>query len=159
MIERVAVEGAKHPHFIGCWRLEDPSVCDGLIEFFEANRKSHRPGIAGDGSVAETIKKSVDMTITPRDLEDPNYGPVNAYMETLSACFMDYLEQWDFLRTVLPRVHVGPFNIQRYDAGGHYLGVHSERVSLESLHRMLVWMTYLNDVPGGGGKRRSPSMT
>lgn len=150
MMNRIAIDGTEHPHFIGCWQLEDAGICDGLIEFFEARQKSQRPGIAGDGSVTETIKKSMDMTITPRELEQDGYGPVNAYMETLSACFMDYLEQWPFLKSVMPHVHVGSFNIQRYDAGGHYMGTHSERISLESLHRVLVWMTYLNDVPEGG---------
>lgn len=150
MVERVAVTGTEYPHFIGCWRMDDPGVCDDLIAFFEANQGVQRPGIAGDGSVNDTIKKSMDMTITPRELEDPRFDMVNRYLEFLSACYRDYLEQWEFLRKILPNVHIGPFNIQRYDAGGHYLGTHSERVSLESLHRVLVWMTYLNDVPEGG---------
>ena len=150
MIERKDVTSTAHPNFIGCWQAENAAVCDDLIAFFEANQNAQQPGIAGDGTVKDTIKKSMDMTIAPRDLEDNRYAVVNSYMETLSACFMDYLEQWKFLKTVLPHVHIGPFNIQRYDAGGHYLGTHSERVSLDSLHRVLAWMTYLNDVPEGG---------
>ena len=47
-------------------------------------------------------------------------------------------------------MHIGPFNVRRYDAGGHFGALHSERTSLNVLHRILAWMTYLNDVPEGG---------
>ena len=43
-------------------------------------------------------------------------------------------------------LQVGSFNIQRYQSGQHYQGLHTERSSLESLHRIFAWMTYLNDV-------------
>lgn len=41
---------------------------------------------------------------------------------------------------------IGPFNIRRYRPGGHFLKMHSERTALASSHRVLAWMTYLNDV-------------
>ena len=47
-------------------------------------------------------------------------------------------------------MHIGSFNIQKYDEGGHFGTLHSERTSLNFLHRILVWMTYLNNVPDGG---------
>ncbi len=150
MIERQNVDGSEHPNFISAWTMPDATVCDNLITFFEDNDGSQSPGIAGDGNVTDTIKKSMDMTIDPRDLEDERFAPVARYMEVLSACFKDYLMQWEFLKSILPNAHVGSFNIQRYDEGGHYQGVHSERVSLDSIHRMLVWMTYLNHVDEGG---------
>ena len=47
-------------------------------------------------------------------------------------------------------MHIGPFNIQKYDDGGHFRKLHAERTSLHTLHRVFAWMTYLNDVPEGG---------
>jgi len=150
MIDRLSLDGSKHPNFMGCWMLENSSLCDDLIGFFERNKDIQKPGVVADGKLRETIKKSTDIMITPRDLEDENFHVVSTYVEQLKVCFLDYLEQWDFLKSVIPRVHIGPFNIQKYDEGEHYGTLHSERTSLHSLHRMLVWMTYLNDVPDGG---------
>ena len=48
---------------------------------------------------------------------------------------------------------VGSFNIQKYEPGGHFLKVHSERTAIDTSHRVLAWMTYLNDVEDGGATR------
>ena len=88
--------------------------------------------------------------ISPRDLEIEKFHVASTYIKHLKNCYIDYLEQWDFLKSFLLRVHIGPFKIQKYDVGGHYKILHSERTTLSSLHRMHVWMTYLNDVQSGG---------
>ena len=53
----------------------------------------------------------------------------------------------------MTQTHIGSFNIQKYNPGGHFAEVHSERTSLTKLHRILVWMTYLNDVEEAGETR------
>ena len=42
------------------------------------------------------------------------------------------------------------FNIQKYEKGGHFAAMHCERGSIPVMHRVLAWMTYLNDVEDGG---------
>ncbi|MCY3689118.1 MAG: 2OG-Fe(II) oxygenase [Gammaproteobacteria bacterium] len=140
---------APGPHFIGAWQIETPSLCDALIEFFEKHPQNHTQGKTAGGLNLEA-KNSVDLSIRPRDLEQEDHEPIRDYLEALFACHRDYLEQWPFLKTFLTRVDVGPFNIQRYLLGGHFLKVHSERTALASSHRVLAWMTYLNDVDDGG---------
>jgi hypothetical protein len=71
-------------------------------------------------------------------------------MDALFECHKDYLEQWPFLKTIMERVEIGSFNIQKYEPGGHFLKVHSERTTVGTSQRVLVWMTYLNDVDDGG---------
>ena len=150
MISQLSLDCSKNPNFIGCWRLENLSICDALVEFFEHRNDSQKPGVLGDGKLHETSKKSTDITITPRDLKDENFRVVSTYIENLKDCYLDYMEQWEFLKTFLPRMHIGSFNIQKYDEGGHFERLHSERTSLKLLHRTHVWMTYLNDVQDGG---------
>ena len=150
MIERHDLDGSKSPHFVSCWTCGDTSVSDGLIEFFESNPDLHVQGSQGGQKVNKAIKDSTDITVYPLDLEEQKYQAVSVYMEHLRECYLDYLEQWEFLKTFLTRVHVGPFNIQKYEEGGHFGELHSERTSLNCLHRTLVWMTYLNDVESGG---------
>ena len=77
------------------------------------------------------------------------------YFDKLFECYKDYLEQWPFLSSLANKLEIGAFNLQRYEAGQHFKRVHSERTGLENLHRVLVWMTYLNDVEEGGSTRFS----
>lgn len=74
------------------------------------------------------------------------------YYDELGRCVSQYLDQHPILKT-----HLGPFsfpessNIQRYLPGGGYKFPHFERSNYDVMSRMLVWMTYLNDVTDGGG--------
>lgn len=140
------------PHFIGGWMIEPLSLCDDLIGFFESRRPDQTPGKTA-GGLNLAAKNSTDLAILPRDLERPDHKPVREYLQVLFGCFRDYQEQWPFLGQVVPRVDIGIFNIQRYDPGGHFLKVHAERTTLGTSHRILAWMTYLNDVTDGGATR------
>ena len=150
MINRLSLDVSKHSNFIGCWMLDDSSVCNNLIELFESNKKFQRPGVVLNQKLSESIKKSTDMRIIPTDLKKQKFRVVSTYIEYLNICYLDYLEQWGFLKSFLPGMNIGAFNIQKYDEGGHFRRLHSERTSLNSLHRILAWMTYLNDVPESG---------
>lgn len=137
------------PHFIGSWTLERLALCDELITFFETQPKNHTKGQTASGLNTQS-KNSTDLAIRPRDLQSPDHQPVRDYIEALFACHKDYLEQWPFLKDIIPTVDIGSFNLQRYDPGGHFSKVHSERTTIDTSHRILAWMTYLNDVSDGG---------
>lgn len=149
-MRRDTLNGDAGPNFIGCWMLEDDGLCDRIVEYFEQNDKVQSSGRLGTGRVDESHKQSLDISIRPKDLENPECQALSEYMGLLHECFGDYTDQWDFLKTFLSTVHVGGFNIQKYETGGHFGQLHSERTSLSKAHRVLVWMTYLNDVESGG---------
>ena len=58
----------------------------------------------------------------------------------------DYITQWPFLEVFAKNIEIGRFNLQRYQSGEHFSLLHTERSSLNTLHRLFAWMTYLNDV-------------
>jgi len=140
------------PHFIGSWSIEPLSICDEVINFFETHSTNHTKGRTAGGLNTDS-KNSTDLAIRPRDLDLPGHEPLQNYIESLFDCYKDYLEQWPFLKSVLPNAEVGSFNIQKYEPGGHFLKVHSERTTIDTSHRVLAWMTYLNDVEDGGATR------
>ena len=150
MIDRLTLDGSKHSNFIGCWMLEKKSICDDLIEFFEQNKSAQAPGLTSARKLSNDVKNSTDITVAPINLREKNFQIVSAYIKQLEICYADYLGQWDFLKLFFSRMHIGPFNIRRYDEGGHFGSLHSERIYLNVLHRVLAWMTYLNEVPEGG---------
>jgi prolyl 4-hydroxylase len=149
-MRRDALSGGAGPHFIGCWALEDDALCDGLIAYFERNAEAHKPGLVGGGVVDIAFKQSLDLPLPPQEVGKPENPDLARYFEQLNQCFWDYLDEWAFLKSFLDGVHIGSFNIQKYGDGDHFGGLHSERTALSNAHRVLVWMTYLNDVAAGG---------
>jgi prolyl 4-hydroxylase len=149
---RVALGHDVAPNFIGCWFLEDANVCEGIVEFFENHRKLHGAGRIGRG-IDPSAKHSTDITVLPKDLDSPGYEPIAKYLRQLESCYRDYTRQWPFLGQIFRTADVVPFTIQRYQPGGHFSRMHSERTSFGVMHRVLAWMTYLNDVDNGGETR------
>jgi prolyl 4-hydroxylase len=151
-IKRVEIAKRDAPTFIGGWKLLNAEVCDRLITFFEANAVRHASGRTGIG-IDKVAKNSTDLTVQPRDLKKPGFESVAAYLVHLEECYRDYVVQWPFLGGMLPLGEIMPFTIQRYGAGGHFQRVHAERTSGGFAHRVLAWMTYLDDVEEGGETR------
>jgi hypothetical protein len=141
--------GTGAPNFIGAWQLDKAVLCRDIIDFFERRAAAQKAGRSSYG-LDHRIKKSTDLTVNPNDLRDASHHVLVEYFNELHACYADYLQQWPFLKTMLSDVDIGEFNIQRYDPGGHFAATHSERTTLEHAHRVLAWMTYLNDVDDGG---------
>jgi len=149
-MKRIVLEKSNlSPNFIGAWDLEDVMLCDELIAYFEQNHMKHKKGVAG-GGLNPDVKKSTDISILPYEVNLSENLILKKYIELLFNCHKDYLLQWPFLASFAKKLEIGSFNIQRYQAGDHFQQIHTERSSLDTLHRVLAWMTYLNDVEHGG---------
>jgi len=136
-------------HFIGCWNLENNKLCNDITNFFEDNKNLQKQGVTAQGKNLN-VKKTTDITVRPDDLKEAKFEILKQYISELHKCFLDYKEQWPFLKSMLTNVDVPSFNIQKYSRGDHFASPHSERTSLNTLHRLFAWMTYLNDVDDGG---------
>ena len=135
-------------NFIGSWDI-DHVLCEKLIDYFKSNHADHHDGLTADG-VDKSKKKSIDLTIYPKNLSQNDNTCINVYLQNLLECYKSYKETWPFLNSCFEKLDIGPFNIQKYDPGGHFAKIHSERTSLEHLHRLFAFMTYLNDDFDGG---------
>ena len=120
-----------------------------MVKFFDENEKLQNQGLIGGGKDL-SVKNSIDITIQPNDLKNSKFEIFNEYMKKLHECYQDYLIQYPLLKGMIKDIHIGKFNLQKYKKDGHFSGVHSERTSLTTLHRLFAWMTYLNDVEDGG---------
>jgi len=139
----------KTPTFIGSWTMEPISVCDDLIDYFESNPVKQKKGLTSKG-LNKTSKNCVDISVLPNEINLPGNEVFNTYFTGLSACYQDYIAQWPFLKGFTKDLEIGKFNLQRYQKGEHFQKLHAERSNLGNLHRVLAWMTYLNDVDEGG---------
>ena len=138
-----------NPHFIGSWNLEPFSICEDLINYFELNLVKQKKGIT-TGGVDTNQKDSIDITIKPKEIILPGNEAFKAYFEKLFECYKNYIEEWPFLEDLAQKLEIGSFNLQRYKPGQHFKAIHTERISIDSSHRVFAFMTYLNDVEEGG---------
>ena len=140
---------SQHTHFIGSWNLENNNLCKEIINYFDEHKHLHAEGTILDGKDFSK-KKTTDMAIKPKDIEKSKNDCFRNYISELHKCYIDYQNQWPFLKKTIPNLNIGGFNIQRYLPGDHYSVVHTERTDISNLHRVFAWMTYLNDVEDGG---------
>ena len=150
-MKRIQITTSKNPNFIGMWIIDNKKSCSEIIHFFDNHKEKQREGKSARG-LDHAWKKSTDLPIHPKDLNNPNpeYSCLSNYVKELYNCYIDYCDQWPFLKGIFPELDVGTFNIQKYLVGEHFKGIHSERTSITVLHRMFAFMTYLNDVDDGG---------
>jgi hypothetical protein len=152
MLERVEIKACP-VSFMGAWFLEDMTVCDDLIKYFQNNKDKQQPGEAGDPEsfgpkIIPAIKDSVDMFFMPGE----DIDVWTKYTKELEKCIAEYIQlyprctstdRWGFYEAT---------NLQFYPPGGGYKAWHSERVCSVDPYplRHLVFMTYLNDVEDAG---------
>ena len=149
-MKKVAIDlGNKNPNFIGSWNIEPMLICDDLISYFELNLAKQKSGVLSGGLNLDK-KDSIDISINPKDIILPGNEAFKAYFNQLLECYKNYVEEWTFLDKISERLEIGSFNLQRYKTGQHFKEIHTERSSLENLHRIFAFMTYLNDVQEGG---------
>tara|TARA_Y100001968_G_scaffold83660_1_gene74759 strand:+ start:2743 stop:3342 length:600 start_codon:yes stop_codon:yes gene_type:complete len=138
-----------NPNFIGFWTIKSFSLCDNLVDYFEANLGKQKRGVSS-GGVNTKVKDTIDIKIKPKEIILPGNEIFKEYFELLFKCHSDYISQWPFLTDITNKYEIGSFNLQRYKPGQHFKKIHTERSGIDSLHRVFAFMTYLNDVEEGG---------
>ena len=137
-------------NFIGCWNINNPELCEDIIDFFENNTHLHIKGNVTSGK--SNIKKTTDITIFPNDIKKKEFAIFKNFFNELHKCYADYQLQWPFLKENIKILDIPAFNIQRYNPGDHFSTLHCERDSLNTMHRVFAWMTYLNDIKSENGR-------
>ena len=143
------IKVSEETNFIGCWNLNEKNLCSEIIDLFEKNKILQKRGTTALG-VDEKLKKSIDITIQPKDLNKDEFKVLKKYVKRLFECYQDYKILWPFLDKTFASLDIPAFNIQKYEKGGHFASIHCERGSIPHMHRVFAWMTYLNDVDSGG---------
>jgi len=150
MTKRVKLEESfLTPNFIGSWVMET-FICDQIIAYYEKNKEKQVQGQTGFGDIRLETKNRRDISISPKELNLKGNEIFNKYFENLFEFYTDYNKQWPFLASMVSKLEIGRFNIGKYIKGQHFKKIHTERSNLGSLHRLLAFMTYLNDVEDGG---------
>ena len=137
-------------HHIGLYQFPD-SVSDGLMEWYEAaDNKSEGKTKDADGDDGKVFKKSTDVTVQRAERSDT---AIANYLDCLNSGLQDYFKMFPSSGgTGAWKLDiVENFNIQRYQPGEGFFQWHYERQPVKpGSDRVLVFMTYLNDVEEAG---------
>ena len=139
-----------HESFIGGWYIPN-TICDELIKEFKKARENDltvqgEQRLGGKLYVDKEVKESEDLAIGPLYTKNP----IGDYRYYLQKCLNNYVKKYEWANLIDPYNINEIYNIQYYKPGGGYKVWHSERTNKASLKRILVFMTYLNNVDDGG---------
>jgi len=126
--------------------IEDLTLCDDIIQWFDNTDDQKEPGTTGAG-VNENLKKSTDLCLNFN-------GELNfRYRFQLNTVVLKYIQKFKFCNSgCSPWELIEGTNVQHYKPSEGYYAWHTERLraSIPNGSRHLVYMTYLNDVTDDG---------
>lgn len=131
---------------VGGWYMPE-KICDDIIDYFHQKKDLHIPGGIGledDFRVDLDIKESTDLVIDKEFADEP----FRTYRNYLNDIVLKYQDRYDDLKHHHKWNIIENYNIQYYKPGGGFKKWHSENQANEN--RLMVFMTYLNNVKDGG---------
>jgi len=145
-----------NPDFIGIYDNAISSYnCKEIIKWFETEfPHSKRRGTVmfkdGSGRIDTRVKS--DWELDPYKTIFTNNTLVDIIIrDTLIKYTPLYRESYPCVDNIDPWNVCDVYNIQKYDPGDAYHGLHCENMNDATLYRVLAWMIYLNTVTDEGG--------
>lgn len=139
------VKLSENDTFIAAWILDNPTISDRIVNFFEDNIHLAAPGQSAKG-IDLTIKNSTDMSLN-------DFGDIRLeYYNELQKVCDAYVGKYPFCNKYDPWTTTNDTVVQKYNPGGGYYPFHTERFTSKYpfCNRHLVFITYLNDVEDCG---------
>ena len=138
------------PQFFHTQFIEDLSLCDKLISYFNNNPNQWVNGVVNgtERDRANSLKISTDICCSSEN-ESPS---VNEFVRQLQIVVDKYIELYPRSNCTVSW-NLQPFNIQRYGPGEGFLTWHCERSigNEPAVSRHLTFMMYCNTIENGGG--------
>ena len=146
-------------NFIGTYQVSE-KLCDKIIDFYNQNKQHVTSGKVynnkvDDMSVVNEVKQSYDLTISSKY----SYYPMDEYRTHLQECLELYMKSYDEVNNHSRFKIAEDYNIQYYPVGGGFKKWHFEAFNNVNKSRILVFMTYLNDVSDGGTMFKYQNLT
>ena len=133
---------------IGAWIMPH-NIIDDIYDYWNnpTNGEIKSKGRYGKQKISPSTKDSIDLSISPNNFDKP----WDTYRKYLQDCVDDYLLQYPDADKVVPFNLLENYNLQWYPKGGGFKSWHHENAGdVRGIHRHLVFMTYIDDVPEAG---------
>jgi hypothetical protein len=139
--------------FIGGWFIPK-KICNNLVSYYDEFNLHARPGTVTGGLVNKFSKDSMDLCIEKNNFDKE----IIDYHKYLQKVLNLYMKKYPEVNKY-EKFNVSGCNIQKYPKKGGFKRFHCERSSKVLSQRILVFMTYLNDLEKGGTKFKYQKIT
>lgn len=131
--------------FIGSWKINDDSVLNNVVSYFNESEHKH-PGVTLEKNeviVNKLVKESTDVEVSLSD-----FRKLDSYFSYLDLFLMNYSFYFHGLSLINKYGIIESPTIQHYPIGGGYKTYHCERSTFvgNAGSRVLVFMTFLNTI-------------
>ena len=142
-----------NPDFIGIYDNAISSYnCKEIIKWFETEPLRRVTFMYKDGTGRIDTRVKSDLEVDPYKTIFTNNTLVDIIIrDTLIKYTPLYRESYPCVDNIDPWNVCDVYNIQKYDPGDGYHGLHCENCNDATLHRVMAWMIYLNTVTDEGG--------
>ena len=130
-------------NFILAFEIKNEELLDGLIDYHKNNSEYKYKSEQTTHDIQTKTSTDVNVQFVS------NNKHIKDYTGYLVSGLKEYHKKYEHFNPELC-IQEG-FNIQHYGPGQGYKSWHNERPEYQINQRALVFMTYLNDVPDGGG--------
>ena len=130
-------------NFILAFQIDNDELLDGLIDYHKNNHEYKYKSEQTTHDIETKASTDVNIQFVS------NNKFIKEYTNHLIGGLKAYHQKYEHFNPELC-IQEG-FNIQHYGPGQGYKRWHNERGEYQINQRALVFMTYLNDVPDGGG--------
>ena len=69
-MKRINTEEINGKNFIGMWDIENDNLLKNIIDFFNNNHESHKPGTIALGKTDKNKKDLLELTINPKQVKE-----------------------------------------------------------------------------------------
>ena len=138
----------EHIDFIGIYENAlSKELCHEIIQNFEKQASTNPSSIISGSEVVGGSKWRNDYSLFAQEYSTKSAEIINGVLQN---CINLYSEKFFFIKEI--RAVSNTVKLQRTPPRGGYHVWHSEAMDRKTMHRVLVWIVYLNDIPDGEGE-------
>ena len=89
-MEKIEIKKNQTKSFIGSWSINNDSLAEDIINFFDKNHERHKLSTSLIGKIDKKQKNFIEFKITAKEINDKKIVIFSKFVEILVSCFKDY---------------------------------------------------------------------
>ncbi len=143
-MENIRITKNQPTSFIGSWIIEDNTLIDDIVSFFDKNHERHTPSVSKNGKIDKKQKNFIGFKINVKEINENKIECISNFIRILTSCYKDYKKNWDFLNK-WEKLYLDEVSFEKHLIAGHHLAFHCDKMNINTSHKLFTWAFYLSD--------------